>query len=282
MVSFSPSATLAGEPAFRPDDVIRGVPADPALQERNGWVWVELAEPAECLRCYGALAGHREALPLIFFEGDVIDRGNHLAGDIVIRESYPLQTPFLMQAEAEQIASALSWPFVNLARPGVFGSSGHHGERRREREVAVVDRALDRLKAEFGWGGFTLAGLPGGWHLIAALMARRSDIDCAVIASGNVAVRQRNAARGLHVNSTGYADFVDPIELVAAVARKPPRRIIVLTDPQDSVVTAACQGVYVQALRQAGVKVEQRFVTALDPRHHILRIPALLAASSAG
>ena len=187
-----------------------------------------------------------------------------------------------MQAEAEQFAVSLARPFVNLARPGVFGSSGKHFERRREREVALIDAALDQLREALGWSRIDLAGQSGGGHLVAALMARRRDIDRAVIASGNVAVRRRNQLRGTAADATGYADFVDPIDLVAAVAQHPPRQVIVLTDPQDAVVPAECQAAYVRALRGAGVAVEQRFVAALDPRRHGLRLAALLAAASAG
>jgi dienelactone hydrolase len=259
MISFTPSSTLAGQPQFSSEDVINGVRLDPGLKDQPGRVWVEDENQAECLRLYGASLGARGSLPLIFFEGDVIDRGNYFAGDIVVREGYPLQTPFFTQAEAEQFASALARPFVNLARPGVFGSSGNHFERRREREVALIDAALNRLQEGFGWQEIDLAGLSGGGHLVAALMGRRSDINCAIIASGNVAVRKRNQARRMTADATGYTDFVDPIELVADVALHPPHRIIVLTDPEDTVVSAECQTAYVDALRSA--RVEQRFVT---------------------
>jgi hypothetical protein len=51
-----------------------------------------------------------------------------------------------------------------------------------------------------------------------------------------------------------------------------------LTDPLDAVVTASSQRTYLAALRDAGVKVEQRYVAARDASHHLLRMPAILAA----
>jgi dienelactone hydrolase len=160
------------------------------------------------------------------------------------------------------------------------GSSGNHHERRREREVALVDDALDRLKNAFGWQRISLAGLSSGGHLVAALMARRGDIDCAVIASGNVAVRMRNQERGMRADVTVYSDFVDPIDLVSDVARHPPNKVIVLTDPRDKIVSAVGQTAYVQALRDVGVAVEHRFLPAADAHHHILRQAAILAAAT--
>jgi hypothetical protein len=79
------------------------------------------------------------------------------------------------------------------------------------------------------------------------------------------------------VDTTGYADFVDPLDLVPEVARRPPRAIIILTDPADRLVSATSQGVYVSALRAAGVDVDQRFVEASAPDRHILRTPAIQA-----
>lgn len=168
-----------------------------------------------------------------------------------------------------------------LARPGVHGSSGDHQQRRRPREVALVDAALSALKAAFGWGTIDLCGLSGGGHLVASLIARRTDIGCAVIASGNVSVRQRNRERGWEADVTGYADFVDPIDLASEVARHLPRTVIALTDPDDTVVSAACQAAYVAALRDAGVTVDHRFVSALYSGHHNLIEAALLASTAA-
>jgi dienelactone hydrolase len=288
MIEFSLSATaLAAEPAFSPAEVLGGVPSTPAQCDGAGRIWVEIGGQGDCLRFYGAAPERARADPVIFLEGDVVQQSSYDRDSAVwdissivweVSSFYSELSPAVMQAEAEQYAGATARPFINLARPGVYGSSGNHLQRRREREVALVDRALDRLKERFGWDRIDLAGVSGGGHLVAALMARRSDVGCAIIASGNVAVRKRLRERGLEVDVTGYADFIDPMDLVAEVARHPPRKVIMLTDPQDAVVTASTQRAYLEALRAAGVDVEQRLIPARDPRHHRLRIPAIVAA----
>ena len=58
--------------------------------------------------------------------------------------------------------------------------------------------------------------------------------------------------------------------------------MIVLTDPSDKVVSAACQTAYVEALRGVGIAVEHRLVTALGPTRHYLGEAAILAAVAAG
>lgn len=280
MLRFTPSSSLEAGPSFDADGVIHGVRADQALKHQAGWIWVEAEGHTEGLRFYGELAGDGNSEPLVFLEGDCITSGNRFNANVVVAERYLGLSPRLMQAEAEQFAAALGRPFINLARPGVFGSSGDHGQRRREYEVKLIDEALTKLKEAFGWLRLNLAGQSGGGHLVAALLPRRTDINLAVIASGNVAVAMRNKEMGRALDATGYADFVDPLDTVAAVAKHPPGYLMVLTDPKDMVVSEAVQTAYVTALRQVGVAVEQRFVPALDPRHHSLRLPAILAASS--
>jgi hypothetical protein len=281
MLRFASSEMLTDSAPFSKDDLINGSLADPTRRNEAGYLWAEVGDVPECLRFYGSLAGNGESLPLVWLEGDMIDRGNRISGDIVVGDWYSETTPLAKQLEFEMYAAALARPCIYLARPGCHGSSGDHAQRRREREVLLVDNALSQLNEAFGWRCFDLAGLSGGGHLVAAMLARRSDIDCAVIASGNVAVRKRIEQFGWTNDVTGYADFIDPIESAGAVAQHPPRKIVMLTDPQDVVVPADCQIAYAEALRQAGVAVEHRFVSTFDdPRHHILWFPTFLAVAS--
>lgn len=274
-------STLADEPNFSSQHVLDGTEANLSACSRPGRIWVEVDGRGECLRYYGTVPKEGRGSPVVFLEGDVVQRPAKISPGQIGWEVHPFYAqlgPAIMQSEAEQYAAATQRPFFNLARPGIYGSSGNHLERRRKREVNLVNAALGKLKEQFGWARLTLAGLSGGGHLVAAMLALRDDIDCAVIASGNVAVRQRLREWGLTADVTGFTDFIDPIDSVQDVARHPPKSIIVLTDPLDTVVSASSQGAYVAALRDAGASVEQRFVTARDAAHHLLRTPALIAA----
>lgn len=279
MIGFanSTSPALAAEPSFSAEEALDGVCATTPC-DGPGRIWAEVDGRGDCLRFYGSDPGGAPAHPIVFLGGDIFRRAEGRRGiEWEVPCGYRLGSPLTMQIEAEQHAATIGRCFVNLARPGTYGSSGDHRQRRRPREVALVDRALDRLKRHFGWTGIDLAGLSGGGHLVAALMARRSDIRCAVIASGSVAVRQRLHERGLEVNVTGYADFVDLIDLVRDVARHPPGKVMALTDPLDRIVSPSSQAAYIDALRTAGVEVEQKLVPADDPSHHIIGLPAILA-----
>jgi dienelactone hydrolase len=276
MIRFPTRADFEKTTRFSIDDVLDGVRPAPNLPREAGFIRLQVDGRPEDVRFYGKQGGANVA-PLVYLSSDCLQQ---VDGVWSVFKSYGEQSPLTVQEWAEQMSVSLGRTFLALGRPGLFGSSGNHRERRRPREVAIVSAALDALKAAFGWTIIDLAGLSGGGHLVAALIAGRSDVGCAVIASGNVSVRQRNAEMKWETDITGFSDFVDPIDLVDRVAKSPPRRLIVLTDPDDKIVSAASQSAYAAALRKAGVAVDHRFVRALEPTRHVLHEAALLAAAA--
>lgn len=276
MVRFPTHGDFENAERFSTDDVLQGVGPTPCVPPDAGFIRVHVDGRPEDIRFYGR-EGAPDVAPLVYLSSDCLQK---VDGVLSVFTRYGEELPLTVQNWAEQMSVSLGRTFLALARPGIFGSSGDHRERRRPREVAVVGAALDALKAAFGWTLIDLAGLSGGGHLVAALIADRNDVGCAVIASGNVSVRQRNAEMKWETDITGFSDFVDPIDLVERVAKSPPRRLIVLTDPDDRIVPAASQLAYVAALRKAGVAVDHRLARALEPTRHVLQEAALFAAAA--
>jgi dienelactone hydrolase len=276
MVRFPTHSDFENAERFPTDDVLQGVGPTLDVPPDAGFLRVQVDGRPEDVRFYGR-EGRPNVAPLVYLSSDCLQK---VDGVLSVFDSYGKQSPLTVQNWAEQVSVSLDRTFLALARPGIFGSSGDHRERRRPREVAIVGAALDALKAAFGWAVIDLAGLSGGGHLVAALIADRSDVGCAVIASGNVSVRQRNAEMKWETDITGFSDFVDPIDLVEHVAKSPPRRVIVLTDPDDKIVPAASQSAYVAALRKVGVAVDHRLVRALEPTRHVLHEAAVLTAAA--
>jgi hypothetical protein len=260
---------------FSGTEVVQGVESSSSDGDGPGRVRVEVDGKVDVLAFYGAAPEGAPADPVIFLRGDAVEKRDT---GIVANEWYIAATAYDLQALAEQLSASFTRPYIHLARPGILGSSGHHLDRRRPREVALVDMALTRLKAHFGWRRLNLVGQSGGGHLVAALIARRADIGCAVITSGNTAVAQRNRENGWTTDITGHADFFDPIDHVAEVACHPPEKIIVLTDPHDGRVSASVQTAYVEALRRVGVAVDHRFLPAAGKLRHDLQLAGILAA----
>lgn len=158
----------------------------------------------------------------------------------------------VLQAAARRWAIALGHPYILLARPGTFGSTGDHRLRRSRREVALIDAALDQIKARHGIARLVVAGTSGGGHLAAALLSRRDDISCAVITSGVVAVKMRARLRGWPAGAITRADTIDPIDEVASLARharrpggrasssSATRRTATPPSPPSAPITAPC------------------------------------------
>jgi dienelactone hydrolase len=274
MIRFPHLTDLSTNP-FSGAEVIQGIEVTASDSDGPGRVRVEVDGKPDVLAFYGAAPEDASADPVIFLRGDAVEER---AGEITAVEAYAATTAYDVQAVSEQMCASFARPFVHLARPGILGSTGRHLDRRRPREVALIDAALTRLKAHFRWSRLNLVGQSGGGYLVAALIARRADIGCAVISSGNTAVAKRNRENGWAADATGHTDFFDPIDHVADVARHPPEKIIVLTDPHDRRVSASVQTAYVEALRRAGVAVDNRFMSAAGKLHHDLQLAGILAA----
>jgi dienelactone hydrolase len=243
-------------------------------------VLVEVDGKPECIRFYGIADRPPDRRPLIYLEGDALIRGDRFPGEIVAAEWYGQTSPEKLQSETAMLSVRFDRPVVNLARPGMYGSTGDHRQRRRPREVAVVNAALDVLKDRHQWNRMDLVGQSGGGHLVAALLARRNDIECATIASGNVAVKFRAKEMGLECDTTGYSDSVDPMDLVDDIAQHPPRLLQLLSDPDDQIVSYAAQAAFASALERAGIRIQHRSIVARDPFHHDLSEAAILAAAA--
>ena len=262
---------------FRDEDVLNGTEATEALRDQPGRVWVDIDNESHSLRFYGRVV-REDRNPLILLEGDRL-RGTNKRGDLRVIGRHGEESARMKQRKAEQTAIALDRTFVNLARPGVFGSTGDHGQRRRRRETEIVNAAISHLKEVFGWSRLNIAGQSGGGHLVGMLLSLREDIDHAVIASGNVAVWQRLREKGLAEDMTGYGDPVDPIDHVNVVAQHAPKSVIMLTDLRDKAVSATSQTAYFEALKKAGINVVQRHLPGDGDEHHGLMQAALLAAA---
>ena len=155
------SISSAEEPDFSAEDVLQGVVGSHEACSGSGKVWVEVDGHGDCLRFYGPQTSSRAQPPLIFLEGDVVEQSQPRTNPPTwqVLDSYRRLSPAIMQLGADQVSAATARTFILLARPGIYGSSGNHLQRRREREVALVNGAVDLLKKRFGWSSIDLSGL---------------------------------------------------------------------------------------------------------------------------
>jgi dienelactone hydrolase len=242
----------------------------------NRAVWVVIDNQGECIRYYLAEWG-AGTQALVYLHDDVVTVNGR--GEAKPQESYLRLTPASVQNGSTGWSRQLRMPYLFLGRPGVFGSSGDHAKRRTPREIELVSAALDAIKMRHHFERLHIAGFGEGGHTAAALLPRRTDLGCVVLASGLLSVRNRLTELRLNKDVTGDKNPVDPITLADKIGNRPDLRIFVLTDPDDVVISARSQGLYVKRLIAVGLPVRQIFLAALDPYAHVLASEARKVAA---
>jgi hypothetical protein len=237
-------------------------------------VWAQpVGESGECIRYWHAgLNGTANQRALFFFSGDL------LVGSTVFK-GYEGQTPARIQTTIDAVPPRLGVPYVFVARPGTFGSSGEHKQRRRKAEALLMSAALDEIKKRHGLGDLVLAGLSGGGHVVASLLGYRSDIVCAVPTSSVSSPKMRVQLRGWTIDATGYDDSYEPMNNLRKDAMHPALRVFVLGDPADANVPWAVQTALAQRLRALGVQADVLTAEATDPDRHFILQSALLVGA---
>ncbi|HRD76860.1 MAG TPA: hypothetical protein PK264_13150 [Hyphomicrobiaceae bacterium] len=240
-------------------------PATAAECERGGRVHVVVSEEAECVAYHAGAPLYGARKVVLFLDGDL---------PLPYQRSASLQRDYLKRMlEILQILSRRSSgevPFVLLARPGTFGSTGDHGKRRTEREIDVLNAAIDRLKARYRVVSWVIAGQSGGATSLAGLLIRgRRDIECAIPGSGAFDYFGALAAwNELHGDEpltsdkfVAYRDRFHAMDNLDRIPRDPRRRIFVVGDPEDRVTPFRFQETFQKSVAAAG--------------HHAVLVPTL-------
>jgi pimeloyl-ACP methyl ester carboxylesterase len=245
-----------------------------------GAVWAAVDQQGECIRYYHSTAGGSGSEVVVFFSTEVAS--TNARGEVKPYDFYVKQSPAALQERIAGWSHNLRMPYLYLGRPDSYGSSGEYARRRTPREIDLVSAALDAIKSRHGYTRLHLAGSSEGGHAAAALLARRTDLGCVVLASSLLSVRSGLAESGWDQDVTGNKHPVDPVALVDQVVKRPGLRIMVVTDPDDIVISARSQTAYVRRASAAGLPVQQIFATATDPgAHSLLRAGLSVAADCA-
>jgi pimeloyl-ACP methyl ester carboxylesterase len=249
-------------------------------------LWVEVNGNGECIRYYAhGLSGSENPTALVYFSGDVMLRTTR--GVRYVTQSYRSVSPMQIEQEMADWSADAGLPALYLARPGIYGSSGDHNMRRTHREVELMERALDMLKARYDIKSFILTGHSAGGQIAAALLNRRQDIAGSVFSSGLVSVKQVTAYWEFRREIPGRLlydaqSYYDPIDEIEHIRRDPLPEIYLISDPEDRIVPFYSQLYYVRRLRGAGLRPHHIYAYASGPQRHLLaghakRAAALLA-----
>jgi pimeloyl-ACP methyl ester carboxylesterase len=224
-------------------------------------LWASAGERRECLRHGASGTGNPSRTALVYIPGDPGGVSYRFAGGrpYVERasEHYEL-SPETRDYGADALSGAMGgMPVVLMARPGMHGSSGNHArDRHTVAEVELMDSALTALRERYGFQDFALFGFSSGGPVVANLLARRSDIRCAVIGSAPLDLAlfyQRHDGITPDHFAMRNGELADPMRTVRSIRSAAP--VFVIGDSRDRSVPASAWDRWVAAARSAGLHV---------------------------
>jgi len=244
-------------------DVARGiVMTQPQCAAIPQAVWINAMGRNLCMRYYLSTAGGEGSRPVVFLQGDLGFNVDPKTGAWLVPPGLPDTNTDDLVKYADQMSKKQKTTAIYLARMGRDGSSGWHKQRHTMLEVQATNIALEAIKQRYKFDGFHVYGHSGGGLLVGALLALRSDIGCAVPADGIL------APNPMPKSPDPALQYFDASAHVADIAKNPSAKILVITDPQDTVVKPQNQTPFVDKLRKAGRQVDQFLVEATDDEHH--------------
>lgn len=242
--------------------------------EPGSTLWAEFGRGAACIRYFAGGALEQAPVVIVMFHGDrtaemrrapAAIRGNTLAAKV---------------AQARALSRRAGVPVVIMARPGTYGSSGDHGQRRQVQEFFALNAALDELRERYGIGQFVLLGHSGGATAAAALLTLgRTDVKCAVMTSGAFSLVQRaqmiRQSKGLPSkpgrDTNGLLHSYDPAQHIDGIAVAPLRQVFVIGSVDDQVAPFALQEGFYRALKRAGHPAQLIKAQGVPKAFHQLR-----------
>ncbi len=242
-------------------------------------VWVSYEGGDACIRYFAAGNLQSAANVLVVLYGD---RNAFMRRDPA---DIPNNTEEAQDMRAQRLSKQTGLPVIILARPGTYGSSGNHANRRQRSEFMAIDAALTQLRVQYGIKKFVLSGQSGGATAAAAVMTfGRRDVSCAILTSGAYGLLERaerlRVARGERSQPdrdiTGLVTPYDPPDYIANMTTDPKRHILVIGNLQDRITPFDLQVKFATALREHGHWVSLIEWPAASPQFHHLKSNALL------
>lgn len=241
-----------------------------ACPDRPGYLWVQPPEGPACVRYFASSDLDGARLAIVQFSGDRDSLMERPPAQI------PGNTEALRTRDAQRSRDRAGVPWVFVARPGTYGSSGDHGRRREIAEFHALDAALDALMQRHRLQRIVILGHSGGATAGAALLTLgRQRIACAVLTSGAYGLLERarrlGKSRGGRSDTTGSTQFYDPLAHVDGIVPDPARRIVLIGSREDRNTPFDLQQRFADAVARAGHRVEIRTHAADPPEYHDLQ-----------
>jgi predicted esterase len=265
-------------PTWTKDGIIAGATSSQDSCSLKTHVWIVDGGEGFCIRFFTNDVKSKNAAAIFFFQGDFVgsdwDSTGHSRGVIWAHKGD--MGAVLFKNTNLFVERQMGLPFVYLSRPGVLGSSGDHKNKTQPQESRVINAAIDSLKARLKIRELVLAGQSGGAALVANILPKRSDVKCAVMGSGAVALWQF-ASR--FVAQDVYKTWEDPIQSAHEIGNVA-THFYVLAGDGDKTRPPEYQKMYAQFLTDKGLDVHFELIKKTSGDPHDLEAEVLRTAES--
>ncbi|MGP3591325.1 alpha/beta hydrolase family protein [Vagococcus sp. WN89Y] len=237
-------------------------------------LWVKYKGGVACIRFFSAGNLQYAPLVMVIFRGDRVPFIKRNPGTI------PANTPTAQRRQAARLSAQAGMPVVIMARPGTYGSSGNHYQRRQPAEFLALNAAMDSLRARYHIKKFILNGHSGGATAASALLTfGRRDIRCAILTSGawdllnraEALRKERREKSDVGKDVTGLRQPYDPLYHIEGITQDPQRLVMVVGNLLDKTTPFNLQLKFAHALRENKHRVLLIEWPAYPPEFHNLK-----------
>lgn len=243
----------------------------------NKGVFGESWDPvSECIRYFPSDDAIGAKSAVLFFGGDIVVlRG---AGDSVNNPGYGANSYRQQIEKSNASARRIKVPFIHVARPGMYGSSGDtHIYRHSFKEAATMNAAVDAIKMKLGYERVSVVGQSGGGGVVAALLTSgRTDLDCVTMSSATASNKMRlktsantaDVRAGQDTTGLPLRQVYDARDLLDAVRPDPGRRVFMLAAREDKAVSFVSQSEFAEAANAKGVPIKLMEARGFGSKRH--------------
>jgi hypothetical protein len=157
---------------------------------------------------------------------------------------------------------------VFLSLPGTFGSGNETYEYSTPQAIDALDDAVTQLKAKYGASRVNIGGQSASGEIVSGLLSRRKDLFNVIFGATRFDPRNYIEARQWPSDYTGVKLKYSPIDDVAHIKISGIRKILVISDPNDTIVPYAYSKAYVDAVHQRGHEIMLETVHTKTDDHH--------------
>ncbi len=246
--------------------MLAGATSTEAECVRPDRVWVTDKGNGYCIRYFKNDVKPKAGIAVVIFQGDYVAIGWKDGKRIKPTYLVDYDGKVAFRVTRELTTRSKKNLMIVVSRPGTLGSSGDHKQKFKRAESRVINSALDQIKERLGLSGFVLVGHSGGALLAANLLAKRSDIKCAVMNSGAHDVYKYAEDSGF--DPTIWALWENPVESI--VNLKPSAtQYYVIAGVGDKVRPPAYQEMFAEALAAKGADVHYLLVRKRGDPHNL-------------